>query len=97
MAAKIQKSSDLGEIWLPSRLWCSKLIRGFCILAAQPIWIQNGHHSKKKTMDINSQHHNLLGNQSSSKSEEFCILAAILAEMAPKYKIFRLGRNLDSK
>jgi len=25
MAAKIQKSSDLGEIWFPSRLWCCKL------------------------------------------------------------------------
>jgi hypothetical protein len=42
-----------------------------------PFWIQNGHHSKP-TMDINSQHHNLLGNQISSKSEDFCILAAIL-------------------
>jgi hypothetical protein len=29
-------------------------------------------------MDINSQHHNLLGNQISSQSEDFCILAAIL-------------------
>jgi hypothetical protein len=26
MAAKIQKSSDLGEIWFPSRLWCCELI-----------------------------------------------------------------------
>jgi hypothetical protein len=26
MVAKIQKSSDLGEIWLPSRLWCCELI-----------------------------------------------------------------------
>ena len=40
-------------------------------------WIQNGHHSKPM-MDINSQHHNLLGNQISPKSEDFCILAAIL-------------------
>ena len=38
-------------------------------------WIQNGRHSKP-TMDINSQHHNLLGNQISPKSEDFCILAA---------------------
>jgi hypothetical protein len=38
---------------------------------------QNGHHSKP-TMDINSQHHNLLGNQISSQSDDFCILAAIL-------------------
>jgi hypothetical protein len=29
-------------------------------------------------MDINSQHQNLLGNQISPKSEDFCILAAIL-------------------
>ena len=27
----------------------------------------------KPTMDINSQHHNLLGNQISPKSEDFCI------------------------
>jgi hypothetical protein len=27
-----------------------------------PFWIQNGHYTKP-TMDINSQHHNLLGNQ----------------------------------
>jgi hypothetical protein len=26
MTAKIQKSSDLGEIWFPSRLWCCELI-----------------------------------------------------------------------
>jgi hypothetical protein len=37
----------------------------------------NGQHSKP-TMDINSQHHNLLGNQISSKSEDFGILATIL-------------------
>jgi hypothetical protein len=43
----------------------------------RPFWIQNGHHSKP-TLDINSQHHNLLGNQISPKSEDFCILAAIL-------------------
>ena len=38
----------------------------------RPFWIQNGHHSKL-TMDINLQHHNLLGNQISPKSEDFCI------------------------
>jgi hypothetical protein len=38
----------------------------------RPFWIQNGHYSKP-TMDINSQHHNLLGNQISPKSEDFCI------------------------
>ena len=37
-----------------------------------PFWSQNGHHSKP-TMDINSQHQNLLGNQISPKSEDFCI------------------------
>ena len=37
-----------------------------------PFWIQNGHHIKP-TMDINSQHHNLLGNQISPKSDDFCI------------------------
>ena len=35
-------------------------------------WIQNGRHSKP-TMNIDSQHHNLLGNQISPKSEDFCI------------------------
>ena len=38
----------------------------------RPFWIQNGRHSKP-TMNINSPHHNLLGNQISSKSEDFCI------------------------
>ena len=37
-----------------------------------PFWIQNGPHSKP-TMDINSQHHNLLGNQISPKLEDFFI------------------------
>jgi hypothetical protein len=43
----------------------------------RPFWIQNGHHSKP-TMDINSQHHNLFGNQILPRSEDFFILAAIL-------------------
>jgi hypothetical protein len=38
----------------------------------RPFWIQNGRHSKS-TMTINSQHHILLGNQISPKSEDFCI------------------------
>jgi hypothetical protein len=38
----------------------------------RPFWIQNGCHSKP-TMEINSQHHNLLGNQISPKSEDFSI------------------------
>ena len=37
----------------------------------RPFWIQNSRHSKP-TMNINSQHHNLLGNQISPKSEDFC-------------------------
>jgi hypothetical protein len=48
----------------------------------RPFWIQNGRHSKP-TMDIKSQHHNLLGNQISSKSEDLCILAAILDSKWP--------------
>ena len=35
-------------------------------------------HNISQTMDINSQHQNLLGNQISPKSENFCILVAIL-------------------
>jgi hypothetical protein len=38
---------------------------------------------RRPTMNINSQHHNLLGNQISSKSEDFCILAAILDSKWP--------------
>jgi hypothetical protein len=38
----------------------------------RPFWIQNGRHSKS-TMTINSQHHILLGNQISPKSEDFFI------------------------
>ena len=48
----------------------------------RPFRIQNGRHSKP-TMDINSQHHNLLGNQISPKSEDFFILAAILDSKWP--------------
>ena len=43
---QIQKSSDLGEIWFPSRLWCSELI--FIVgFLWRPFWIQNGHHNTK--------------------------------------------------
>ena len=38
----------------------------------RPFWIKNGRHSKPM-MNINSQHHNLLGSQISPKSEDFCI------------------------
>jgi hypothetical protein len=44
--------------------------------------IQDGRHCKP-TMNINSQHHNLLGNQISSKSEDFYIVAAILDSRWP--------------
>ena len=38
---QIQKSSDLGEIWFPSRIWCCELI--FIVgLLWRPFWIQNG-------------------------------------------------------
>ena len=47
----------------------------------RPFWIQNGRYSKP-TMNINSQHHNLIGNQISSQSENFCILVVILKKMA---------------
>jgi hypothetical protein len=39
MAAKIKNSSDLGEIWLPSRLWCCELI-SITGLLWRPFWIQ---------------------------------------------------------
>ena len=39
-----------------------------------------------QTMDINLQHHNLLGNQISRKSEDFCILVAIFGHHSkPKW------------
>ena len=66
-------------IWLPNH--------GYQFPTSKSTWKPNfvqiegflyfGDHSKP-TMDINSQHHNLLGNQISPKSEDFCILAAIL-------------------
>jgi hypothetical protein len=62
-------------IWLPNHGYISPKSEDFCIW--WPFWIQNGHHSKP-TMDINSQHHNLLGNQISPKSKDFCILVTIL-------------------
>ena len=40
MSAKIQKSSDLDEIWFPSRLWCCELISTIGLLW-WPFWIQN--------------------------------------------------------
>jgi hypothetical protein len=101
MAAKIQISSNLGEICFPSRFWCWELIFmvwepyydplcrnihrsmwqllgvekfGFQVDYDVANWYSSlvGRHSKP-TMNINSQHHNLLGIQISPKSEDFCI------------------------
>ena len=58
----------------------------------------NSEHYSKPTMNINSQHHNLLGNQISPKSEDFCIwrpfytlvtmaMAAILNFFQPPQKL----------
>ena len=51
-----------------------------CTHVRQNFWkiSSNSEHHSKPTMIINSQHHNLLGNQISPKSEDFCTLAAIL-------------------
>jgi len=46
MAAKIQKSSDWDEIWIPSRLWCCELI-SIVGLLWRPFWIQNGPQNTK--------------------------------------------------
>jgi hypothetical protein len=95
IATKIQKSSDLDEIWFPSRFWCWELIsmvwepyydplcnaailkflslKIMCTHVRQNFWkiSSNSEHNSKPTMNINSQHHNLLGNQISPKSEDF--------------------------
>jgi hypothetical protein len=57
-------------------------------------WIQNGRHSKPM-MEVNSQHHNLLGNQISSKSEDFCILVAILDSKWSPYGLKRCIQVLE--
>ena len=46
-----------------------------CTHVRQNFWkvSSNSEHHSKPTMDINLQHHNLLGNQISPKSEDFCI------------------------
>ena len=46
-----------------------------CTHVRQHFWkvSSNSKHHSKPTMNINSQHHNLLGNQISPKSEDFCI------------------------
>ena len=47
-----------------------------CTHVGQNFWkiSSNSEHHSKPTMNINSQHHNLHGNQISHKSEDFCIL-----------------------
>ena len=44
-------------------------------MSRQNFWkvSSSSEHHSKPTMNINSQHHNLLGNQISPKSEDFCI------------------------
>ena len=46
-----------------------------CTHVRQNFWkvSSNSKHHSKPTMNINSQHHNLLGNQISPKSQNFCI------------------------
>ena len=46
-----------------------------CTHVRQNFWkvSSNSEHHGKPTMNINSQHHNLLGNQIQSKLEDFCI------------------------
>ena len=46
-----------------------------CTHVRQNFWkiSSNSEHHSKPTMNINSQHHNLHGNQISPKSEDFCI------------------------
>ena len=46
-----------------------------CTHVRQNFWkiSSNSKHHSKPTMNINSQHHNLLGNQISPISEDFCI------------------------
>ena len=44
--SQIQKSSDLAEIWFPSRLWCCKLI-SIVGLLWWPFWIQDGYQNTK--------------------------------------------------
>ena len=78
MAPKPWISISNIKIYLETKFRPNRRIFVFC----RPFWIQNGHHSKP-TMDINSQHQNLLGNQISPKSEDFCILSTILDSKWP--------------
>ena len=53
--------------FLSLKIMCTHVRQNFWKLSS------NSEHHSKPTMNINSQHHNLLGNQISPKSEEFCI------------------------
>jgi hypothetical protein len=68
MAPKPWISIPNMKIYLETKLRPNRRIFVFW----RPFLIQNGCHSKP-TMNINSQLHNLLGNQISPKSEDFCI------------------------
>ena len=74
--------------FLSLKIMCTHVRQNFWKLSS------NSEHHSKPTMNINSQHHNLLGNQISPKSEDFCIwlpfctlvtmaMAAILIKIQP--------------
>ena len=68
MAPKLWISIPNIKIYLETKFRPNRRIFVFW----RSFWIQDSHHSKP-TMNINSRHHNLLGNQISPKSEDFCI------------------------
>ena len=53
--------------FLSLKIMCSHVRHNFWKVSS------NSEHHSKPTMNINSQHHNLLGNQISPKSKDFCI------------------------
>jgi hypothetical protein len=53
--------------FLSLKIMCTRVRQNFWKISS------NSEHHSKPTMNINSQHHNLLGNQMSPKSEDFCI------------------------
>ena len=53
--------------FLSLKIMCTHVRKNFWQVSS------NSEHHSKPTMNINSQHHNLLGNQISPKSEDFCI------------------------
>jgi hypothetical protein len=62
----------------------------------RPFLIQDGRHSKP-TMNINSQHHNLLGNQISPKSEDFCIWRSFYTLVTMIHRWFTMATILNPK